>query len=145
MFPDVGRFACAQILLGATNLPNLLDKALTRPGRFDRHVAVPLPDVRGRLKILEHHIKVTRVAPAMDLTSLARGTPGFSGAQLENLVNQAAVKASGEGSTLVELKHFDWAKDRILMGAERLSAVITPEVSKKALTENIAHYVSSFF
>jgi ATP-dependent metalloprotease len=117
------------ILLGATNLPQLLDKALTRPGRFDRHVAVPLPDVRGRLRILEHHSKAIKVAPGVNMVrgcrfytsvlkmvllaqvQVARGTPGFSGAQLENLVNQAAVKASSDGSTMVNLKHIEWAKE----------------------------------
>jgi len=132
-------------LLGATNLPNLLDKALTRPGRFDRHVAVPLPDVRGRLKILEHHIKVTRVEPGIDMSAVAKGTPGFSGAQLENLVNQAAVKASGDGSVVVGLKHFDWAKDRILMGAERLSAVITPESRRKTAFHEAGHALVALY
>lgn len=74
--------------MGATNLPNLLDKALTRPGRFDKHVAVPLPDVRGRLQILKHHAKNVKIMPEMDMIAVARGTPGFSGAQLENLINQ---------------------------------------------------------
>jgi len=133
------------ILLGATNLPNQLDKALTRPGRFDRHVAVPLPDVRGRMEILKHHIKVTRPSAAVDLSQLARGTPGFSGAQLENLVNQAAVKASSEGSGSVEPRHFDWAKDRILMGAERLSAVITPDSRRKTAFHEAGHALLALY
>lgn len=114
-------------LIGATNLPNLLDKALTRPGRFDRHVNVPLPDVRGRLSILRHHVQNITVEEGVDLGQVARGTPGFSGAQLENLVNQAAVRASRDGKKEVNLNHIEWAKDKILMGAERLSAVITDE------------------
>lgn len=100
---------------------------MTRPGRFDRHVTVPLPDVRGRLSILQHHIRNITMASGVDLQQVARGTPGFSGAQLENLVNQAAVRASRQGLTEVNLEHIEWAKDKILMGAERLSAVITPE------------------
>ncbi len=112
------------IILAATNFPQLLDKALTRPGRFDRNVVVPLPDVRGRMEILKHHMKNIQVATDVDETVIARQTPGFSGAELENLVNQAAVRASRNQAKKVGMLDFDWAKDKILMGAERRSAVI---------------------
>lgn len=112
------------IILAATNFPQLLDKALTRPGRFDRNIVVPLPDVRGRMEILKHHMKNVQIATDVDESVLARGTSGFSGAELENLVNQAAVRASRNKSTEVGMLDFDWAKDKIMMGAERRSAVI---------------------
>lgn len=112
------------IIIAATNFPKLLDKALTRPGRFDRKVVVPLPDVRGRVEILKHHMKNVQVSKDVDETLIARGTPGFSGAELENLVNQAAVRASRNKSDKVGVADLEWAKDRILMGAERRSAVI---------------------
>lgn len=112
------------IILAATNFPQLLDKALTRPGRFDRNVTVPLPDVRGRMQILKHHMKNVQVATDVDASVIARGTSGFSGAELENLVNQAAVRASRNKSAKVSMLDLDWAKDKILMGAERRSAVI---------------------
>lgn len=113
------------IIIAATNFPQLLDKALTRPGRFDRIVVVPLPDVRGRVEILKHHMKNVQVSTEVDETVIARGTPGFSGAELENLVNQAAVRASRNKSDKVGVVDFDWAKDKIMMGAERRSAVIS--------------------
>ena len=112
------------IILAATNFPKLLDKALTRPGRFDRNIVVPLPDVRGRMEILKHHMKNVQVSTEVDESILARGTPGFSGAELENLVNQAAVRASRNKATKVSMLDFEWAKDKIMMGAERRSAVI---------------------
>ncbi|GAA6009087.1 hypothetical protein JCM10207_004088 [Rhodosporidiobolus poonsookiae] len=116
------------ILIGATNFPELLDKALVRPGRFDRHVVVPLPDVRGRMEIVRHHLKnIVYDKSAVDLSIIARGTIGFSGADLQALVNQAAVKASAENADTVKAAHFEWAKERIMMGAARLSAFITPE------------------
>lgn len=112
------------IILAATNFPQLLDKALTRPGRFDRNVTVPLPDVRGRVAILKHHMKNVQVATDVDESIIARGTTGFSGAELENLVNQAAVRASKNKAQKVGMLDFEWAKDKIMMGAERRSAVI---------------------
>jgi len=112
------------IILAATNFPKSLDKALTRPGRFDRTVVVPLPDVRGRVEILKHHMKNVQIATDVDETIIARGTVGFSGAELENLVNQAAVRASRNHSKKVTMVDLDWAKDKIMMGAERKSAVI---------------------
>ncbi|KAJ6630799.1 peptidase family M41-domain-containing protein [Mycena sp. CBHHK59/15] len=106
------------IVIAATNFPESLDQALVRPGRFDRIIAVPLPDIRGRAQILKHHMKDVITAKDVDTKILARGTPGFSGADLQNMVNQAAIQASKEHATAVALKHFEWAKDRILMGAE---------------------------
>ncbi|WVR08714.1 hypothetical protein IAU60_005772 [Kwoniella sp. DSM 27419] len=119
------------IIIAATNFPESLDKALTRPGRFDRHVVVGLPDVRGRVAILKHHMGEVQFDIDVDPSIIARGCPGMSGADLQNLVNQAAVKASREGSKHVGLRHFEWAKDRILMGAERRSHFVTEE-SKRA-------------
>ncbi|WVQ63577.1 uncharacterized protein L199_001730 [Kwoniella botswanensis] len=119
------------IIIAATNFPESLDKALTRPGRFDRHVVVGLPDVRGRIEILKHHMGEVAFDVDVDPSIIARGCPGMSGADLQNLVNQAAVKASREGAKTVGLKHFEWAKDRILMGAERRSHFVTEE-SKRA-------------
>ena len=112
------------IILAATNFPQLLDKALTRPGRFDRNVTVPLPDVRGRMEILKHHMKNVQIGTDVDEKALARGTPGFSGADIENLVNQAAVRASRNSAKKVSMLDFEWAKDKIMMGAERRSAII---------------------
>ncbi|KAF1809687.1 ATP-dependent metallopeptidase Hfl [Eremomyces bilateralis CBS 781.70] len=112
------------IIIGATNFPESLDKALTRPGRFDRHVVVPLPDVRGRLGILTHHMRNVQISTDVDASVLARATPGFSGAELENVVNQAAVHASKRKAKQVAMIDFEWAKDKVLMGAERRSAVI---------------------
>ncbi|KAL4251753.1 AAA ATPase family protein [Abortiporus biennis] len=118
------------IVIAATNFPDSLDPALVRPGRFDRHIAVPLPDVRGRVQILKHHMKGVVTEAGVDPSILARGTPGFSGADLQNMVNQAAVQASREGASAVSLKHFEWAKDRIVMGAERRSTYISDDVKK---------------
>lgn len=112
------------IFLAATNFPELLDKALTRPGRFDRNVIVPLPDVRGRIGILKHHMRKIQISNDVDASVIARGTPGCSGAELENIVNQAAVHASKNKASKVTMFDFEWAKDRVMMGAERRSAVI---------------------
>ena len=112
------------IILAATNFPKLLDKALTRPGRFDRNVTVPLPDVRGRMEILKHHMKNIKVDIDVDESLIARVTSGFSGAELESLINQAAVHASKNKQSKVTLLDMEWAKDKIMMGAERRSAVI---------------------
>jgi ATP-dependent metalloprotease len=112
------------IVIAATNFPESLDPALTRPGRFDKVIAVPLPDIRGRVQILQHHMRDITISKDADPTVLARGTSGFSGADLHNMVNQAAVQASKQGFREVTLNHFEWAKDRIIMGSERKSAYI---------------------
>ncbi|CAI5457588.1 unnamed protein product [Closterium sp. Yama58-4] len=118
------------IVVAATNFPESLDKALVRPGRFDRHVVVPNPDVEGRRQILEHHLRKIPRADDVDVSVIARGTPGFSGADLANLVNVAALRAAMEGQRAVALAHLEHAKDRILMGAERKSAVISPQTRR---------------
>ncbi|KAF1977612.1 cell division protease ftsH [Bimuria novae-zelandiae CBS 107.79] len=109
------------IFIAATNHPELLDKALLRPGRFDRQVQVELPDVQGRLAILKHHTKKIRLSPDADLSKIARGTPGFSGAELENLANTAAIEASKQQAKFVTFLNLEWAKDKIMMGSERKS------------------------
>lgn len=115
------------IVIGATNFPESLDKALVRPGRFDRHVVVPNPDIRGRTQILQCHTKRIPLDEDVDLEVIARGTPGFSGADLANLVNMAALKAAIEDFVAVHMGHLEYAKDKILMGAERKSAVLSEE------------------
>lgn len=115
------------IILAATNFPEMLDKALTRPGRFDRNVVVGLPDVRGRLAILQHHMKKIIASNDVSLEALAQGTPGFSGAELENIINQAAVHASKAKAQAVSMLDFEWAKDKVMMGAEKKSMVITQQ------------------
>lgn len=112
------------VFIAATNFPQMLDKALTRPGRFDRTVHVPLPDVRGRVDILKYYMRNMQVATEVDASLLARGTPGFSGADLENLVNQAAVHASKMAQKKVTMLDLEWAKDRVLMGAEKKSMIV---------------------
>ncbi|KAL8734688.1 MAG: hypothetical protein Q9166_001344 [cf. Caloplaca sp. 2 TL-2023] len=112
------------IVIAATNLPKMLDKALTRPGRFDRNISVPLPDVRGRMEILKNKMRKVQIGTDVDEEAIARGTPGFSGAELENLINQAAVHASKHQQPKVTMLNFEWAKDKIMMGAERRSMVV---------------------
>lgn len=107
------------VVIGSTNRPDVLDPALTRPGRFDREVAVNLPDVRGREAILRVHARGIQLEPELDLSWIARGTPGFSGAELANLLNEAAIAATRENAAAVGRKHIEVARDRILMGAER--------------------------
>jgi cell division protease FtsH len=120
------------ILIAATNRPDVLDPALLRPGRFDRQVVVPNPDVLGREKILRVHMRKVPLAPDVDPKVIARGTPGFSGADLANLVNEAALLAARGGKRVVTMADFENAKDKVMMGAERRSMVMTEE--EKALT-----------
>lgn len=133
------------IFLAATNFPELLDKALTRPGRFDRRVAVPLPDVRGRIAILKHHMRNMQLATDVDASVIARGTPGFSGAELENLANQAAVHASKRKANRISMEDFDWAKDKIIMGAERRSAVIQQKDKVMTAYHEAGHALVAMF
>ena len=133
------------IILGATNFPKLLDKALTRPGRFDRNVVVDLPDVRGRVDILKHHMRNMKVDADVDESLIARGTAGFSGAELESLVNQAAIRASKNKSPKITMLDMEWAKDKIMMGAERRSAVIKDQDKLKIAYHEAGHAVVGMY
>ncbi|CAK7232976.1 i-AAA protease yme1 [Sporothrix bragantina] len=133
------------IILAATNFPELLDKALTRPGRFDRLVNVDLPDVRGRLSILKHHATKVKAAKDVDLNSIALQTSGLSGAELESIVNQAAIHASKAKSKFVTKNDFDWAKDKVIMGAERKSMVISPKEKELTAYHEAGHALVSYF
>jgi cell division protease FtsH len=127
------------ILISATNRPDVLDPALLRPGRFDRQVVVPRPDVKGREAILKIHSRKTPLAPSVDLSVIARGTPGFSGADLANVVNEAALLAARKDKNLVEMEDFDDAKDKVLMGVERRSMVISEEEKKNTAYHEAGH------
>jgi cell division protease FtsH len=118
------------ILIAATNRPDVLDPALLRPGRFDRRIVVPIPDSRGREGILKVHTRKTPLDENVDLSVISRGTPGFCGADLANLVNEAALLAARHGKTKVGMHDFEQAKDKVLMGSERKSMIISPEERK---------------
>ena len=127
------------ILVSATNRPDVLDPALMRPGRFDRQVVVPLPDVRGREKILEVHARKTPLAEDVNFSVIARGTPGFSGADIENLVNESVLYAARLNKDKVAMSDFEFAKDKVMMGAERKSMVISEEEKKNTSYHEIGH------
>ena len=127
------------ILVSATNRPDVLDPALLRPGRFDRQVVVPLPDVKGREKILEVHTKKTVLAEDVAFAVIARGTPGFSGADIENLVNESVLYAARTGKDKVTMSDFEFAKDKVLMGAERRSMVISDLEKKNTAYHESGH------
>jgi len=118
------------ILISATNRPDVLDPALLRPGRFDRQVVVPIPDLKGREGIVKVHLKKKVVSKDVDATVLARGTPGFTGADIENMINEAALMAARRGKDSVDMVDFEDAKDKVLMGAERKSMIISDEEKK---------------
>ncbi len=118
------------ILISATNRPDVLDPALLRPGRFDRQVVVPVPDLKGREGILKVHLRKKLVADNLDTSVLARGTPGFTGADIENMVNEAALMAARRGKEKIELEDFEDAKDKVLMGTERKSMIISEDEKK---------------
>jgi len=127
------------ILIAATNRPDVLDPALLRPGRFDRRIVVPRPDVKGREGILKVHTKKTPLAPEVDLDSIARGTPGFSGADLENLVNEAALLAARKNKERLDNGDFEFAKDKVMMGSERRSMIISEKDKKIAAWHEAGH------
>jgi len=127
------------ILVSATNRPDVLDPALLRPGRFDRQVMVPLPDVRGREKILQVHAKKTILDEDVNFAVIARGTPGFSGADIENLVNESVLYAARMGKERVGMRDFEFAKDKVLMGAERKSMVISDSEKRNTAYHEAGH------
>ena len=129
------------ILLAATNRPDVLDPALKRPGRFDRQVQVPNPDIKGREKILSVHARKSPLGPDVDLRIIARGTPGFSGADLANLVNEAALTAARTGKRFVTMEDFEFAKDKVMMGAERRSMVLTDEQKEHTAYHEAGHAI----
>ena len=129
------------IVIAATNRPDVLDPALLRPGRFDRQVVVPLPDVRGREQILQVHMRKVPIGDNVKPSIIARGTPGFSGADLANLVNEAALFAAREGETVVAMDHFERAKDKIMMGTERKSMVMSDEEKKLTAYHEAGHAI----
>ena len=129
------------IIIAATNRPDVLDPALMRPGRFDRQVVVPLPDIRGRDQILQVHMRKVPIAPDVKADILARGTPGFSGADLANLVNEAALFAARGNKRLVDMEDFERAKDKIIMGAERRSMVMPEHERKNTAYHESGHAV----
>jgi len=129
------------IVIAATNRPDVLDPALLRPGRFDRQVVVPLPDLRGREQILKVHMRKVPISDDVDASVIGRGTPGFSGADLANLVNEAALFAARENCKVVEMDHFERAKDKIMMGAERKSMVMSDEEKKLTAYHEAGHAI----
>jgi len=133
------------ILIAATNRPDVLDPALLRPGRFDRRVVVPRPDVKGRESILRVHTKRTPLGPDVDLVKIARGTPGFSGADLESLVNEAALLAARMDKKYLSMQEFENAKDKVLMGSERRSMIITDEEKRNTAFHEAGHTLVAIF
>jgi cell division protease FtsH len=129
------------IIIAATNRPDVLDPALLRPGRFDRHVVVPLPDIRGREQILKVHMRKAPVSEDVKPSIIARGTPGFSGADLANLVNEAALFAARANKRTVEMQDFEKAKDKIMMGAERRSMVMSEEEKRLTAYHEAGHAI----
>ena len=131
------------IIIAATNRPDVLDPALLRPGRFDRQVVVPVPDIDGRDRILAVHMKKVPLAPDVNARTIARGTPGFSGADLANLVNEAALLAARRNKRLVAMQEFEDAKDKVMMGAERRSMVMTEDEKKMTAYHEAGHALVS--
>ncbi len=133
------------IIVAATNRPDVLDPALLRPGRFDRQIVVPIPDVKGRLEILKVHTKKIPVADDVSLEKVARGTPGFSGADLSNLVNEAALLAARKTKDKVDMSDFEFAKDKVLMGVERRSMVLSDAEKKNTAYHEAGHALVAKF
>jgi len=132
------------IVIAATNRPDVLDPALLRPGRFDRQVVVSLPDIRGREQILNVHMRKVPIADDVEPSILARGTPGFSGADLENIVNEAALFAARGGKRLVEMEEFEKAKDKVMMGAERKSMVMSEKEKRNTAYHESGHAIVGY-
>ena len=132
------------IIIAATNRPDVLDPALLRPGRFDRQVVVSNPDIIGREKILKVHVKKIKMGPDVNLRTIARGTPGFSGADLANLVNESALLAARKNKRIVTVNEFEEAKDKVMMGAERRSMVMTEDEKKLTAYHEGGHALVSF-
>jgi cell division protease FtsH len=133
------------IIIAATNRPDVLDPALLRPGRFDRRIVVPRPDLRGRLGILQVHTRKVPLSGAVDLEVIARGTPGFSGADLEALVNEAALIAARRDKDKVEMDDFEEAKDKVLMGTERRSMIISDKEKRTTAVHEAGHAMVTRF
>ena len=131
------------IIIAATNRPDVLDPALLRPGRFDRQVHVPLPDIKGREEILKIHSEKVQMAENVDLSVIARGTPGFSGADLKNLVNEAALGAARHNKTALSLADFEWARDKVMMGPERRSMLMTEREKQTTAYHEAGHALVS--
>jgi len=131
------------ILISATNRPDVLDPALLRPGRFDRQVVVSVPDVRGRESILKVHTKKTRIGDGVDLSVIARGTPGFTGADLENMVNEAALLAARRNKDKIDMQDLEDAKDKVLMGTERKSMIISDDEKKTTAYHEAGHTLTA--
>jgi cell division protease FtsH len=131
------------VIIAATNRPDVLDRALLRPGRFDRQIHVPSPDILGREQILQVHIKKVAIAPDIDIKTIARGTPGFAGADLANLVNEAALLAARHNQRLVTMENMEKAKDKIMMGAERKSMIMQREEKELTAYHEAGHAVVS--
>ncbi len=133
------------IIAAATNRPDVLDPALLRPGRFDRQIVVPNPDVQGREKILRVHVRKVPLGPDVDLKVIARGTPGFSGADLMNLVNEAALLAARRNKRIVTMSEFEDAKDKVMMGAERKSMAMSEDEKKLTAYHEAGHAIVGLF
>lgn len=133
------------IIIGATNFPESLDDALMRPGRFDRHVTVSLPDVRGRIDILKHHARKVKASADVNFQAIAARTSGLSGADLENIVNLAAVHASKVKAQAVAQAHFEWAKDKVIMGAEKKTMVITQKEKEMTAYHEAGHALVAYY
>jgi cell division protease FtsH len=129
------------VIIAATNRPDVLDRALLRPGRFDRQIHVPNPDILGRKQILDVHIKKIQIAPDVDLDMISRGTPGFAGADLANLVNEAALLAAGSNQKLVTMENMEKAKDKIMMGAERKSMIMQRDEKELTAYHEAGHAI----
>ena len=132
------------IIIAATNRPDVLDQALLRPGRFDRRIVVPRPDLRGREEILRVHVRPIKLDADVDLSVIARGTPGFSGADLANLCNEGALRAAHRGGASVAMEDFEYAKDKVLMGSERRSMILSEQDKKVVATHEAGHAVVAF-